>query len=270
MKVELSVIVVNYNGLKYLKECFESLAHKLSGIAYEIIVIDNNSSDGSCAYLRQHFPQVILIESHINFGFGKGNNEAVKHAKGDYLLLINNDTIVLDNLLPVLDFLKSDDTIGTIGINMLNAEKQYIPAAGNFPSIRSMFQFVKLLDLGEEFKTGRFSKESYQVDWLGGSFLMLRKEVYQQIGGFDEDYFMYVEDVDFCKKIADIGLKRIFLPSLGYIHFVGFHQRKNPMLVKGYRIYIRKHFSGLSKAAVSLALTTNSLVKNIKLALKTN
>uniref|UniRef100_UPI003752DD78 glycosyltransferase family 2 protein n=1 Tax=Flavobacterium sp. TaxID=239 RepID=UPI003752DD78 len=91
-----------------------------------------------------------------------------------------------------------------------------------------------------------------------------------KINGFDEDYFMYVEDVDFCKKIAKVGLKRVFMTSISYIHFVGFNTNKNPMLVKGYKIYIKKHFSGIQKIVISIILQINSFVKNIKLALKTN
>lgn len=264
MEVQLSVIIVNYNGLRFLKDCLDSLIDKLNSISHEIIIIDNNSQDESCAFIKENYPFVYLIESKINYGFGKGNNEAVKHAKGKYVLLFNNDTILIDNLDPILSLLEKDKSIGVVGINMLNANKEYLPAAGNFPNIRSMFKFQKLLDLGIEFNIGKFSKEYYEVDWLVGSFLFLSKETYEKINGFDEDYFMYVEDVDFCKKIADIGLKRIFIPNLNYIHFVGFNSNKNPMLVKGYKIYIKKHFKGFSSIMVSVALIINAVVKRIK------
>jgi GT2 family glycosyltransferase len=268
MKIELSVIIVNYNGRKYLEGCFGSLKQKLSGLTFEIIVLDNNSQDGSCSFIKENFPDVVLIESGINHGFGKGNNEAVKHAKGDYLLLINNDTIVLDDLSPVLEALKSDEKAGIVGINMLNAEKKYIPAAGNFPNFRNMLQLIKLLDISNEFKVGEFSKEKYQVGWLAGSFLMTSKEIYKSVNGFDEDYFMYVEDVDFSKKVAEIGYNRIFLPGFSYIHFVGFDPSKNPLLIKGYEKYIDKHFHGIDKTLVLLALKTNKFVKNLKRSLK--
>lgn len=268
MNVELSVIIVNYNGSRYLKGCLDSLHQKLSVIDYEIIILDNNSADDSCHYIKTNFPEVKLIESKINYGFGKGNNEAVKHAQGNYLLLINNDTIVLDPVLPVLEFLIADATIGAIGINMRNANKDYLPAAGNFPNLKNMFQLKKLLQIDAEFESGNFSKESYEVDWLGGSFLLLSKSTYKKIKGFDEDYFMYVEDVDFSKKIADLGLKRVFLPRYCYIHFVGFTKAKNPMLIKGYEIYLSKHFKGFDKVLVVAALKINKWVKKIKSTLK--
>ena len=268
MEIELSVIIVNYNGAKYLKQCLDSLYEKLKGIVFEIIIIDNNSADSSCEYILKNYPQVVLILSKENLGFGKGNNKAVQQANGNYLLLINNDTIVLDALLPVLNYLKSNKKIGLVGINMLNADRNYIPAAGNFPNFSNLFLMKKLLEISKEFKKGEFSKSSYEVDWLGGSFLLLSKSIYQQIEGFDEDYFMYVEDVDFCKKIANIGYKRVFLPNYSYIHFVGFTKAKNPKLIKGYEIYISKHYSGIKKLVVASALKINKFVKKLKSTLE--
>lgn len=268
MNPDLSVIIVNFNGLQYLKDCLDSLNTRLQGISSEIIVIDNNSNDESCSFLRQNYPDVLLIESKINLGFGKGNNEAVKQSKSEHLLLINNDTIVLDDLKPVLNFLKQDKTIGALGINMLNSENKYLPVAGVFPNYKNMFLMKKLLLINKEFEKGIFTKSSYEVDWLSGSFIMMRKETFTKINGFDEDYFLYVEDVDFCKRIAKIGLKRIFLPNYNYIHFVGFNKSKNPMLVKGYRIYISKHFNGLPRFVVSTALKTNNFLKKLKTIFK--
>lgn len=267
METELSVIIVNYNGAKYFKGCLDSLYQNLAGISAEIIVLDNNSADDSREFVKTNFPEVKLIESKINHGFGKGNNEAVKQAKGKYLLLINNDTIVLDQLLPVLNHLKSDEKIGVVGINMLNGNKEYLPAAGNFPTVSNMFLMKKLLQISEEFIQGKFAESAYEVDWLGGSFLLLPKSIYNQIGGFDEDYFMYVEDVDFSKKIANIGYKRVFLPNYSYIHFIGFTKAKNPMLIKGYEIYIPKHYRGIEKLLVLSALKINKLVKKLKNAI---
>ncbi|MFY7811729.1 MAG: glycosyltransferase family 2 protein [Flavobacterium sp.] len=264
MNIELSIIIVNYNGLKYLDDCINSLYNNLKGINYEIIIIDNNSQDQSCNFIKNNFPEVVLIESKINYGFGKGNNEAIKISRGEYLLLINNDTILLNNIIEIIELLKSDLSIGVIGINMLNGNKDYLPAAGNFPNFSNMFIMKKMFDLGSEFKKGKFSKETYEVDWLGGSFLLMKKEIYLKINGFDEDYFMYVEDVDLCKKIKNIGLKRLFYPKLNYIHFVGFKKSNNPMLIKGYNIYIRKHFKGLQKTSLLLVLMINFLVKKIK------
>lgn len=268
MKIQLSIIIVNYNGLKYLKDCFDSIYEKLKDISFEIIVIDNNSSDESCTFIKQNYPEVILIESKINHGFGKGNNEAVKIAKGEYLLLINNDTILIDDLKPAFDFLVSDKTIGVLGINMLDGNQGYLPAAGVFPNKQNMFQLKKLLEVNQDFIDNKFLKKSYDVDWICGSFMMLAKDTFEEIKGFDEDYFLYVEDVDFCKKIEKIGLKRVFLPTFSYIHFVGFNKSKNKMLIKGYRTFILKHFKGFEQRILLAILQINNFVKNIKRTFK--
>ena len=267
-QIELSVIIVNYNGLKYIKECFDSLYAKLAGISFEIIVIDNNSTDDSCNYIRANYPEVVLLDSKINHGFGKGNNEAVKHAKGEILLLINNDTILLDSLLPVFNFVKQNKDVGEVGIKMLDGNRQYLPSVGKFPEFKSMLELKRMNAMGEEFRTGNFSKDKYEVDWIGGSLVFIPKAVYDSVGGFDKRYFMYVEDVDLSKEIADKGYKRIFMPGYSYIHFVGFNKSRNPMLIKGFRIYISKHFAGFEKMKVLAALKVNEIVKTVKKTLK--
>lgn len=270
MGTVLSVIIVNYNGLNYLEACLASLYEKLAGITFEIIIIDNASTDGSCAYIKQHHPRVLLIESIDNLGFGKGNNEAVKIAAGEYLLLINNDTIVLNNLLPVLDFIKKDSTIGAVGIKMLDGNKKYLQSVGKFPDFKGFFKIKNISKAGADLEKGNFTKPFYEVDWITGSFLMMPKKVYTAVGGFDEDYFMYVEDVDLGKRIHDRGYKNIFLPQYSYIHFVGFKKARNPLLIKGYETYIAKHFKGTEAKKMRLALKINKTVKSLKSFLKTD
>lgn len=262
--MELSVIIVNYNGEKYLKNCLDSLKDKLRDIVYEIVVIDNASADGSIAFIKEHYPGVVLIESKDNHGFGRGNNRAVSHAKGEYLLLLNNDTIIQDKLQPVLQVLKNDSGIGAVGIKMLDGSGKYLAAAGNFPYVGNLFRLKNMFHLGKEFKTGIFTKTSYEVDWLTGSFIMLPKKVYVEIGGFDEDYFMYVEDVDFNKKIADRGYKRIFLPNYSYLHFVGYNSSKDILILNSLDLYISKNLQGINRLLAVVSLSFNKGVKQIK------
>ncbi|MFL9845198.1 glycosyltransferase family 2 protein [Flavobacterium rhizosphaerae] len=263
-QTELSVIIVNYNGLKYLKDCFESLKEKLQGIDFEIVVADNNSTDESCNFIKQHYPEVVLIESPENLGFGRGNNLAVAYSNGKYLLLLNNDTIILDNLLPVLQKLKSDKTIGAIGIKMLDKNRMYLNSVGKFPSPANLFRIKSISRTDGVFSSGNFSEDVYEADWVGGSFIMMPKKVYEEINGFDPDYFMYVEDVDLCKKIADKGYKRLFMPNYSYIHFVGYNKSKDHLILNGYDLYIEKHFSGPAKKLSQLSLGVNKLVKKTK------
>ena len=262
--MELSVIIVNYNGLKYLKGCFDSLYENLKGITFEIIVVDNNSADESCNYIRKYYPGIRLIESPKNLGFGKGNNVGAKEAMGKYLLLINNDTIILDKIEPVLTIMKNDKQIGALTINMLDGNKNYLKAAGNFPTVFNLLMIKSMFWLGAEFRKGHFKQQQYQVDWISGAFMLIPKKIYDEVGGFDERYFMYVEDVDLCKKIADRGYKRIFMPAFSYIHFVGFSTAKNMFLIRGLELYVSKFFKGTKKTAAKIAIKINTAIKQIK------
>ena len=265
---QLSVIIVNYNGQKFIKNCLNSLYDNLIGIDSEIIIVDNNSTDSSCTLITETFPNVRLFALHENLGFGKGNNIAVSKATGQYVLLLNIDTIIQSSIQTILNILKNDHKIGALSINMRDANNKYIHAAGNFPTILNMFKMSFISCINTEFKTGNFLKNSYTVDWLCGAFILLPKSVYEIVGGFDEDYFMYVEDVDLCKKIANLNLHRVFIPSLSYTHFVGFNSSKNPYLINGYKIYIKKHTVGLKRMMLLFSLDINSFVKMLKIRFK--
>jgi GT2 family glycosyltransferase len=264
MDIELSVIIVNYNGVSFFNKCFESLKDNLSGISFEIIVVDNNSTDHSCDFLRTHFPEVNLIASKDNLGFGRGNNLGVENAQGETILLLNNDTIIQDHLLPAIRTLYKDDKTGIVAINMLNANKKYISAIGRFPSPFRLLKISFLNDKRLEFKTGDFGSDLYDVDWVSGAFMLIRKADYEAVNGFDVDYFMYVEDVDLCKKIKNIGKKCVFQANLSYIHFVGFNKSRENLLLNGHEIYASKHFSKSGYIIAKKMISTNKFVKRIK------
>mgnify|MGYP001186408237 CR=1 FL=1 len=126
---ELSIIIVNYNGKHYLKDCLDSIANYCSSISNEIIIVDNNSSDGSQEYLKENYPGARLFEEKKNLGFGKANNLGVKNSKGDYILLLNNDTILLQDIIPVIEIAKRSE-VGAVGVKMLNGEQQYTASVG--------------------------------------------------------------------------------------------------------------------------------------------
>ncbi len=260
----ISVVIVNYNSQEYLADCIKSLASNLNGLKYEIIIVDNNSTDTSCIFIKEHFPEVKLIESTENLGFGRANNLGVEHAKGNTILLINNDTIVQNYLLPAIETLHSKPENGVVTINMLDSKKEYITGVGRFPTPFRLFKISLLKDNRKVFKTGEFDDVLYNVDWVCGAFMLIRKADYVKIGGFDPDYFMYVEDVDLCKRLADIGKYCVFRSDLNYIHFVGFNKSREPLLLKGYDIYAEKHFDALGKRFGKLMIATNRTVKSIK------
>lgn len=261
MLIELSVIIVNYNGAHHFKACLASLTQNLKGISHEVIVVDNNSTDNSCEYLEENHPNIRLIKNKENLGFGRGNNLGVSQAKGETILLLNNDTILLDHLSEALETLHENNDHGIVAINMLNAEKKYLNAVGRFPTPFKLIKISFLNDNRKAFKTGSFNKQRYDVDWVTGAFMLMRKKDFLSVKGFDLDYFMYVEDVDLCKKIETLGKKCVFLPNISYIHFVGFNTKREQLLIEGYRTYASKHFGKWGNLMANIALTINMAVK---------
>ena len=259
---ELSIIIVNYNGKHYLKDCINSIILHCSSISYEIIIVDNNSSDGSIEYLQSNFPQVRLLTKTENLGFGKANNIGVKNSIGENILLLNNDTILLQDISPVIEVVKRNE-VGTVGAKMLNGKKKYTSSVGKFPTSFSLLKLANMNETRLEFLTGDFKENEYKVDWISGSFMMIERQDWDLIDGFDEDFFMYVEDVDFCKKLAYLKKEVIFMPSISYTHFVGFNKSREKNLIIGYWIYARKHFNFINAIIAKLSLTINYVYKKI-------
>lgn len=254
---ELSIIIVNYNGKKYLKDCLDSIYEKCSKMDFEIVVIDNNSSDDSIGFIKANYNEVILIESQENFGFAKGNNKAVKYANGEYILLLNNDTVLLDDIAPAINALKKNENVGAVGIKMLDGNKNYSLSVGNFPNPFSLVRFSIFQKKEADFVSGNFRESTYNVDWITGAFLLTKKEYWSSINGLDEDYFMYVEDVDFCKKIQNLDKQIVFLPTVSYVHYVGFNPKREYKLITGYKIYAKKHFNFFGNIIAQSALAIN-------------
>ena len=244
----------------FLKDCIESINIYCSSISYEIIIIDNNSKDGSQKFIRSNYSEIRLFEEKANLGFGKANNIGVKNAKGENILLLNNDTILLQDIKLVVEEIKKKD-IGAVGVKMLNGNKEYTLSVGKFPKPLNLLKLSNLNDKRKEFITGNFNKRRYEVDWISGSFMMIKKENWDLVNGFDEDFFMYVEDVDLCKRISDLGEKIIFLSDISYIHFVGFNKLREIKLITGYKLYCNKHFNLLSSILAKMSLKINYVYK---------
>lgn len=263
----LSVIIVNYNGQKYLANCINSIKEHCKDLAYEILIWDNDSTDNSIDIIETHFSQdVNLFKSKKNLGFAAGNNAAAKHAKGEYLFLLNNDTILLDSIKSIIDLLDLDKTIGLVGAKMLNGHKEYVISCGDLPKPHQLIYFKTFSQIGGSFKDGNFQDNDVIIDvgWLSGSFLITPKFLWDEIGGLDETFFMYVEDVDYSKEVEKKGYRRVFHSGIEYIHFVGFNKTRNTLLVKGYHIYANKHFKGINRIIANFCLRFNTSVKRIK------
>ncbi|MBK9272192.1 MAG: glycosyltransferase [Saprospiraceae bacterium] len=237
--MKLSIIIVSYNVRFFLEEAIASAFRAAEGIESEIIVVDNASADDSCEMIRTLFPKVKLIESDLNLGFGKANNLGLKIATGEYILFLNPDTIVAGDALQIcLSYLEEHPEYGACGVRMLDGSGKILPESKRgFPT--PWVSFCKMLGLHKLFPhsklfngyyLGHLSYEENQdIEVLSGAFIFVRKKVLDQIGGFDEKYFMYGEDIDLSTRILRSGCKIAYLSNARIVHYKGESTKKSSL-----------------------------------------
>lgn len=255
--MKLSIIIVNFNGKHHLQSCLQSIVEYCLGLDYEVILVDNASSDGSCEFVERQYPWVKLIRSNENLGFARGNNLGACHSRGDLFLLLNNDTKLQKPLQPMISLFDECKSIGVAGAKMLSEDGNYRLSTGRFLSPFRMIKFSLLLNKKGVFRKGdfeKFEKRIWEVEWVEGSFLMTRKDIWLKLGGLDEGFFMYVEDVDYCKRVVDLGYKVVFDANVAYVHYGGYSVSRLEMLVFGYRRFLDRHFRGLDRYIGHLVL----------------
>jgi N-acetylglucosaminyl-diphospho-decaprenol L-rhamnosyltransferase len=226
-ELEVSVLIVNFNGLAFLQECIVSVERNLPP-GHEIILVDNASSDGSAEFVRRTFPHVMLVESSENLGFTGGNNLAASRARGKFLLLLNNDTRVVSDIAPLLREFDDSET-GVLGCRLLYADGRPQPSAGYaHRPLRMALSWVglgRIPGLPSVFRRTEVAQDFYasgrEVDWVSGAVLLTRRALWETLGGFDERYFMYVEDVDFCHRVRAAGYAVRYSPHATVIHYEG-------------------------------------------------
>jgi GT2 family glycosyltransferase len=232
----LSIIIVNYNTKDLLKNTVNSVLEGKKGIHIEIIVVDNNSSDDSVLMIEQEYPMVKVIQNDKNLGFPKANNIGIKQSTGRYVLLLNSDTEVIgDCLEKCINYLDNHMDVGVLGPKLLlaNGELDHACKRG-FPTPEASFWYIlkmyKLFPGNKHF--GRYNMsylpydEINEVDSLTGAFMMLKREVIEQVGLLDEQFFMYGEDLDWCLRIKEAGWRVIYYPETATIHYKGGSSRK--------------------------------------------
>jgi GT2 family glycosyltransferase len=229
--IELSIVIVNYNVRNLLENCLHSVQAALGDIRSQIFVVDNNSDDGSVEMITERFPDVHVIANQENVGFARANNQALILSKGRYLLLLNPDTLVQeDSFSAMISFFESHPDVGLASCKIINPDGSLEQACRrSFPS--PWVAFTKLTGLSSLFpKSKLFAKynltyldenEGYEVDAVSGSFMFLRREVYDRIGGLDEQYFMYGEDLDWCYRVQSNGWKVQYVPDTQIVHYGG-------------------------------------------------
>jgi len=272
MKYDLSVIVLNYNFANGIVDCIHSILSSKTSYKYEVLFVDNGSTDNSVRLVREEFPsQIRIIENGANLGFGKGNNQGIKQMRGEYCMLLNPDARVsTDTIEVMMGFLKNRPDVGIATCKVLKQDgTPDLAARRNFPSLRgAIFRasglsrvFLKSTFFNEYNIAGRSVDESQEIDQCNGAFLMISPACLAQVKGFDEDFFMYFEDSDLCMRAKMAGFKIWYHPETIVTHI------KSPIASRNYRqatvwfhdsmwLFVRKHykFGKIKKLLVYLGI----------------
>ncbi len=259
--MHLSIVIVNYNVKYFLEQCLSSLYQAIENLEAEVWVVDNASTDNSINYLQPMFPWVKFVVNLKNVGFGKANNQALFQCCGNYVLFLNPDTLLPEDCLTkCIAFIEKNKEAGALGIRMIDGSGTFLPESKrSFPS--PLTSFYKLSGLSWLFPASKvFSRYSlaylgefknHEVDVLSGAFMLVKKDVLIKLKGFDEDFFMYGEDIDLSYRIQKMGYKNYYFSESAIIHFKGESTRKGSlkyvqMFYKAMSIFVKKHYEGTS------------------------
>ena len=279
-EIALSIIIVNYNGKRFLADCLDSIARHIP-CPHEVIMVDNASIDESCAFIREHYPAVRLIESPINTGFTGGNNLGARSAKGPLLLLLNNDTKLLSDIVPAMNEFE-DATLGVLGCRLFYGDgRQQLSFGYDHTPLRLILSWLGLgaLKIAPTiFQRNQIEHLAYEyphpcVAWVSGAFLLTRKTLWNRLEGLDESYFMYVEDVDYCKRIRDMGYRVAYSPSVQVTHYEGAGKvwigaKALSDTMNSYLIYTRKFYGPTVVGVLRMALVAVMLSRALIYALR--
>ncbi len=253
----LSIIIVNYNVRYFLEQCLFSVRYSASDLTHEIIVVDNASTDGSRPYLEKRFPEVRFIWNSENLGFAKANNIGLKISRGDFILFLNPDTILTEDCLEsCITHLKQTSRPGALGVRMLDGSGNFLKESRRgFPTpITALFKLFGLSTLFPgsavfaRYHMGHLDPlKSHVTDVLAGAFMMVSRSVLEKTGGFDEDYFMYGEDIDLSYRIQKAGFENLYFAGASIIHFKGESTEKGTLnhvrlFYEAMSIFARKHY----------------------------
>ena len=255
--MKLSVIILNYNVRYFLEQCVLSVQKALTNLDAEIIVVDNNSSDGSCEMMKQLFPHIKLIENPVNVGFPKGNNIAVAEAKGEYICILNPDTVVAeDTFEKILNYVTLSgvevSNTGIIGCKLIDGTGNFLPESKRgvptpwvaFTKIFGLYKFSNYF--GKYYAEHLTENQSGKVDVLVGAFMVMKRDLYLQVGGFDENCFMYSDDIDLSYMIQKLGKENFYFHETSVIHYKGESTVRDEKYLKRFReamqFFYKKHF----------------------------
>lgn len=270
--MDVSIIIVNYNTCNLTLQCLSSVFKQTKNVNFEVILVDNASSDNSVISIKEKFPSVKIIESPENLGFGKANNLGAKYSLGKYFFLLNSDTILLNNIIYELySFMESNISIDACGVSLVSTNNALLISHGKFPSL-----FQEFSDLGfkkyypiyyqQKLSLGQTSQEGnpYHVDYISGADIFIKKDVFNSLNGFDKDYFMYYEETDLFYRMSKKGMKACLLPQYSLVHLEGgsfqnngINVRRLKMLLTSKILFYRKNYSWYSLQLVKLISMLN-------------
>jgi GT2 family glycosyltransferase len=266
---DLSIILVCWNNKSYLEPCLESLYHPGLQCAFDVVVVDNGSTDGSQEMLREKYPQVRIIQNAENLGLGKASNQGIEVTKGRYILLLNNDTLVNGaSFDAMVKFLDDHPQAAGVGGRLLNPDGSPQSFYNHFSTLGE--EFLIASRLGESMRpwypTITHGEEMKSVDWIGSACLMLRREALDQVGLLDENYFIYGDEADLQYRLKQAGWEIYFLPSAHTIHYGGRSMNRwsrRKLVYRGKIRFYQKHYGGFKTAALRVMLVILSLLKMI-------
>jgi GT2 family glycosyltransferase len=251
--MQLSIIILNYNVRYFLEQCVFSVQKALEGIDSEIIVIDNASSDDSCEMMKTKFPHIKLIENQDNLGFPKGNNIGVAQANGEYICILNPDTVVAeDTFSKILNTKNWQLNTGIIGCKLIDGAGNFLPESKRgvptpWVAFTKIFGLYKISNyFGKYYAQHLSENESGKVDILVGAFMMMKRELYIKVGGFDENCFMYSDDIDLSYLVLKAGKSNYYFHETSVIHYKGESTVRDGTYMKRFReamqFFYKKHF----------------------------
>ena len=252
----VSIIILSFNTKDLLRECLYSVYSHIKEIAFEVIVVDNASSDDSVAMIQKEYPQVKLQKSKENLGFGKGINLGVNAAKGDFLLFLNSDTRIRDSKLKqMIELMNNDQQIGIIGGQLKNADGSMQRSYGKFYTLSAV---AVMLFGGEKREIAASSAHKiHPTDWVSGGYMFIRKTVFEEIGKFDENIFMYMEDMEICYRAKQKGYSVMVCHFTDVLHMGHGSSNRSFAIIniyKGVLYFYKKHKSHIEYQLVKLLL----------------
>jgi GT2 family glycosyltransferase len=278
--MQLSVVILNYNVRYFLELCVLSVQSALESIDGEIIVVDNNSSDDSCAMMELRFPEVKLIQNKENLGFPKGNNIGVDQAQGKYICILNPDTVVAeDTFTKVLAFAESKKNLGIVGVKLIDGTGSFLPESKRgtptpfvaFTKMMGLYKIRPKFELfGKYYAQHLQADETGEVDILVGAFMFMKRQLYLELEGFDENCFMYSDDIDLSYRMLKKGKSNYYFNQTTVLHYKGESTLRDGIYMKRFQeamnFFYKKHFrvSAVFSIVMKTGIVLFSLIKMLQ------